>query len=108
LIGLDELTERAILHEAERRPRELSLEGRVALREQMDELANDVGRLCRIADAGGYVAFLAGSLADKLEVLDRISAPTAAELVAAGVDIDEALNAVDRRVAAFRARLEIA
>jgi hypothetical protein len=72
-------------------------------------LAEDVGRLRRRIRAesreSSYLAFLAGRVADHVETLAGMLEPTAAELVAAGLLVEGALEAVDRRVSKLRGLL---
>ena len=64
---------------------------------QRDRLADAVGRLRRRhPDPADYDRILADRAAASLDVLDALFEPCAGELVAAGLDVDRALELVDR------------
>jgi hypothetical protein len=75
-----------------------------AVVEHVDLIAADVRRLRRrFASNDGWTgAYLLDRLAARLDELDAILQPGAAELVLAGFDVDEALETVDRRAATLR------
>ena len=60
---------------------------------------SEVRRLRRLTEPGSSLAHLADRLERHLEALWLLAAPTAADLVAAGVDVEEALERVDRAAA---------
>lgn len=72
----------------------------------IDELATDVGRLQRRCEPETSLAHLAHRLAVGVDLLDAMLQPSASELVAAGADVDEALELVDRRAREIRQRLD--
>jgi hypothetical protein len=61
-------------------------------------LAEDVGRLRRRAEPESLEAHLADRIAGHVEVLDALLQPTAAELHADGVSVEDSLAFVDERV----------
>jgi hypothetical protein len=72
-----------------------------ALDDRLLALAADVGRLRRrVSDESRdstYLAFLVDRVADHCDALDCMTQPTAAELYAWGLPVDEALDSVDER-----------
>jgi hypothetical protein len=72
-----------------------------AIDDRLLALAEDVGRWRRrLRDEGRdstYGAFLAARVAGRVDVLCSLLEPTAAELYAAGLPVDEALQHVDER-----------
>jgi hypothetical protein len=73
-----------------------------ATADRLHALAADVGRLRRRVDPASYAGFLAWRVAGHVDSLDAMLEPTAAERVAAGVDVEEALELVDTRTAELR------
>ena len=76
-----------------------------AVGRRLDSLAADLGRLRRRLEPGSYAADLAERIAGHVDSLDAMLAPTAAELVKAGVSVEDALEAVDGRSHALRRML---
>ena len=69
------------------------------------DLAGDGGRLRRRAEPGTSLEHLAVRLCNQIDALDATVRPTAGALVAAGVNIDRALELVDRHVTLLHDRL---
>jgi hypothetical protein len=69
------------------------------------EAAGDVGRLGRYAEPGSSLQHLADRLACHVLTLDAMLRPTAADLVRAGFEVDQALEHVDRHVARLHSRM---
>lgn len=67
-------------------------------------LAEDVGRLRRLVEAGSYSEVLVTRISEQIKALDAIVHPTAAEL-ALELDVQTALVVVDARVSALQNRL---
>lgn len=77
----------------------------LALWTRIDQLADDVGRLRRIAKPESSLAHLADRLATHVEDLDCVTILTAGELVALGVRVDDALAASDAHRDRLRRKL---
>jgi hypothetical protein len=73
-----------------------------AVDDRLLKLAADVGRLRRHLDAESYGGFLAARVADHVNSLDCMLEPTAGELYAAGLSVEEALGTVDERAETLR------
>ena len=88
---------------------------RRALLELILDLARDVGRLRRRVDPESSLAHLVGRIGDRVQTIDVIVYPTAAELLAdffcisgdEELSLEEALRVVDDRARTIRAALEI-
>lgn len=72
---------------------------------RIDEAAADVARLRRRLCEDEYGAHLVDRVAFDLLAIDAALGVSAAELVAAGYDVDEALEIVDRRDTSLQRRL---
>ena len=85
------------------------------VRHQAAEMADEVGRLRRRIGEDEYGEFLLDQIAGRVEVLDQLVQPTAAELfreffAVSGnrkVAVEEALRVVDARVSRLRSRLGV-
>jgi hypothetical protein len=73
----------------------------VWLRERLEELAGDVGRL-RLAAVGTDFEWRLSRIAGQLWALVAATRPTAADLVREGGDVDAALAAADQETARLR------
>ncbi len=70
-----------------------------------DTIAGAVRLLRRRHDADSYDHVLADRIAASLDSLDAMFEPCAAELVAEGFEVDEALALVDRHADELRSRM---
>lgn len=77
----------------------------LAWEHQRDRLADALGRLRRRHEADEYDRILADRAAASLDSIVALFEPTAADLVAAGWEVDEALEVVDRHVAELHRRM---
>jgi hypothetical protein len=78
----------------------------VAWAHQRDRIADSISRLRRRhPDPLSYDRLLADRIAASLDSLDAMLEPTAADLVGAGFDVDEALGHVDRQRDRLYARM---
>lgn len=77
----------------------------LAWTEHVERAADALARLRRRHEPDSYDRLLADRAASELESLDLLVQPTAAELVAAGIDVDAALESVYAHGDAFRARI---
>jgi hypothetical protein len=71
----------------------------------LGETAREVGRIRCRAEPDSSLAYLGERLASHVEGLWLLEAPTAANYVAAGLDVDDALEIVDRHVGELNARM---
>ena len=71
----------------------------------ISETAREVGRLRRFAEPDSSLAYLADRIASRLEGLWLGEAATAGDYYRAGLDIEDALEIVDRHVDDLRARM---
>jgi hypothetical protein len=71
---------------------------------RLDELARDLGRMRRSLESSGVEwsgEYLLQRLAEHVESLDVMLSPTAAALWRTGLDVEQALEAVDARADAL-------
>ncbi len=77
----------------------------VAWESHRDRIAGAVRLLRRRHEADEYDRLLADRIAGSLDALDAMFEPTAGEMVAHGLDVDAALESVDRHRDALYSRM---